>query len=575
MGRRRACAEPARAERRQTADWGGDDLFARAAPRRRRADDEPRRAARGRRPRDAAAATPAAAARPLDAGALRTRRRRRRPSSAGPAAGRARAADAAHGRRSGRPVAAAAPRRAAGPRAPSSRRVAARAADGASRRAPSPPGRAPHRIAPSTARRRGPALLRPRPDASIAVPGTPAALRASVSGVPSAQRKRHPPRPSCPLSPLRHPMKTQMSRFQIHDDADRARGLAAGPQGRARPPAASCPNFLGVLAGSPAALRAYARFRSELRHGTLAAGDARAHRARRRRALRLRSPASRCTRAPPARRASASTRSRSPASGTPTTRARRRSCATSSRSSSTGRAARRTSTRRRARPAGPTSSSSRRSRSSRWSRFTAMVNVAGDVPVDGSVEEPRSRAADGRAERHGAPARQPSSRRPRRGRAAARTYHEAVELIGKRWTGAIVVRAAQPRQPLRFSEIAPGGPAAVRPPAVRAHEGARGARDRRAPGAPRAAGARRVRADARWAASSRPRSPSCSRWAQRWLGLIGRCGQLARGARAGPLGSATASIEPRPPHRRRRQGARRGARASASSASGSPTSSAS
>ena len=29
------------------------------------------------------------------------------------------------------------------------------------------------------------------------------------------------------------------------------------------------PNFLGVLAGSPAALRGYARFRSELRHGKL------------------------------------------------------------------------------------------------------------------------------------------------------------------------------------------------------------------------------------------------------------------------------------------------------------------
>ena len=29
------------------------------------------------------------------------------------------------------------------------------------------------------------------------------------------------------------------------------------------------PNFLGALAGSPAALRAYARFRSELRHGKL------------------------------------------------------------------------------------------------------------------------------------------------------------------------------------------------------------------------------------------------------------------------------------------------------------------
>jgi alkylhydroperoxidase family enzyme len=64
-------------------------------------------------------------------------------------------------------------------------------------------------------------------------------------------------------------MKNSMSRFQIHDDLtapERSvpvlRGaLATGGQ---------LPNFLGVLAGSPAALRAYARFRSELRHGRLA-----------------------------------------------------------------------------------------------------------------------------------------------------------------------------------------------------------------------------------------------------------------------------------------------------------------
>src|SRR5438067_656925 len=63
-------------------------------------------------------------------------------------------------------------------------------------------------------------------------------------------------------------MKTQMSRFQIHDDLTAPEGsmpvlrgaLASGGQ---------LPNFLGVLAGSPAALRAYARFRSELRHGKL------------------------------------------------------------------------------------------------------------------------------------------------------------------------------------------------------------------------------------------------------------------------------------------------------------------
>jgi alkylhydroperoxidase family enzyme len=63
-------------------------------------------------------------------------------------------------------------------------------------------------------------------------------------------------------------MKTQMSRFHIHDD------LSAPEESlpllkAAMATAGQLPNFLGVLAGSPAALRAYARFRSELRHGTL------------------------------------------------------------------------------------------------------------------------------------------------------------------------------------------------------------------------------------------------------------------------------------------------------------------
>ena len=63
-------------------------------------------------------------------------------------------------------------------------------------------------------------------------------------------------------------MKTPMSRFQIHDDLTAPEGSVPVLRG-ALPPAVSCPNFLGVLAGSPAALRAYARFRSELRHGKL------------------------------------------------------------------------------------------------------------------------------------------------------------------------------------------------------------------------------------------------------------------------------------------------------------------
>src|SRR5215203_1287190 len=63
-------------------------------------------------------------------------------------------------------------------------------------------------------------------------------------------------------------MKTQESRFQVHDDLtvpERSlpvlKGALAG--------GGQVPNLVGVLAGSPAALRAYARFRSELRHGSL------------------------------------------------------------------------------------------------------------------------------------------------------------------------------------------------------------------------------------------------------------------------------------------------------------------
>src|SRR5206468_11859942 len=63
-------------------------------------------------------------------------------------------------------------------------------------------------------------------------------------------------------------MKTSMSRFQIHDDLTAPDGSAAVLRG-ALASGGQLPNFLGVLAGSPAALRAYARFRSDLRHGKL------------------------------------------------------------------------------------------------------------------------------------------------------------------------------------------------------------------------------------------------------------------------------------------------------------------
>jgi alkylhydroperoxidase family enzyme len=63
-------------------------------------------------------------------------------------------------------------------------------------------------------------------------------------------------------------MKTKESRFHVHDELtapERSLPVLKG----ALSGGGQLSNFLGVLAGSPAALRGYARFRSELRHGTL------------------------------------------------------------------------------------------------------------------------------------------------------------------------------------------------------------------------------------------------------------------------------------------------------------------
>ena len=62
--------------------------------------------------------------------------------------------------------------------------------------------------------------------------------------------------------------KTQMSRFHIHDDLtapEESLPVLKGLQSSA----GQLPNFLGVLAGSAAALRGYVRFRAELTRGTL------------------------------------------------------------------------------------------------------------------------------------------------------------------------------------------------------------------------------------------------------------------------------------------------------------------
>src|SRR4051812_43588995 len=63
-------------------------------------------------------------------------------------------------------------------------------------------------------------------------------------------------------------MKTKESRFQVHDELTAPEGSLPVLKG-ALSSGGQLSNFLGVLAGAPSVLRAYARFRSELRHGTL------------------------------------------------------------------------------------------------------------------------------------------------------------------------------------------------------------------------------------------------------------------------------------------------------------------
>src|ERR1044072_8599959 len=66
-----------------------------------------------------------------------------------------------------------------------------------------------------------------------------------------------------------HPLiKTSTSRFQIHDALTAPEGSVPVLRG-ALATGGQLPNFLGALAGSPAAPRGYARFRSELGRGAL------------------------------------------------------------------------------------------------------------------------------------------------------------------------------------------------------------------------------------------------------------------------------------------------------------------
>ncbi len=182
-----------------------------------------------------------------------------------------------------------------------------------------------------------------------------------------------------------------MSRFHVHDELSAPEGSVPVLRG-ALATAGQLPNFLGVLAGSPAALRGYARFRSELRHGSLAAADARAHLARGGRASRLRARARDAQplgapRRPEPRRDRERTRFES-VDPREAALLRYLRALVEDRGS-------------------PPLHLHEEAREAGWSdeqmleaiafvaleSFTAMVNVAGDVPVDGSTEKARLMAA--------------------------------------------------------------------------------------------------------------------------------------------------------------------------------------
>ncbi len=64
-----------------------------------------------------------------------------------------------------------------------------------------------------------------------------------------------------------------MSRFRIHDEESAPEGSQPILKGALKS-GGQLPNFLGVLGGAPAALRGYVRMRAELRRHTLPAGTA-------------------------------------------------------------------------------------------------------------------------------------------------------------------------------------------------------------------------------------------------------------------------------------------------------------
>ena len=240
-------------------------------------------------------------------------------------------------------------------------------------------------------------------------------------------------------------MKTQMSRFQIHDDLTAPEGSLPVLKGAllVGGPAPELPRRAGRLAGGPARLRALPL---ELRNGTLplptleriALAVAEHYRSRAR------------ARDPPAHGAPGRPRHRRgrarPRVGLATTRARPRCCATSRRSSSSAARA-------------PMHLHEEAREAGLERRAAAGGHRGGGSGILHGDGQRRRRGSRGRLRRgdagaarrlsHGWPAGATAGLRSRRSsrwrRRCCPHLHEAVELVGKRWTGRDRRRAARRR----------------------------------------------------------------------------------------------------------------------------------
>src|SRR3954447_11804064 len=186
-------------------------------------------------------------------------------------------------------------------------------------------------------------------------------------------------------------MKTAMSRFPVHDELTAPEGSTAILQA-ALSGAGQLPNFLGVLSGAPAALRAYTRFRAELRHGHL--GLATRERIALSVAERRGSQPGLALHTRTARDAGLGIDEVARARQFTSADARHAALLAFLQPLVTGGAQAPPHLHEEAREAGWTDEELLEAIAyAALEMFTAMVNVAGDVPVDGSAEESRLQAA--------------------------------------------------------------------------------------------------------------------------------------------------------------------------------------